>query len=169
MGWLWRFLVCYFDEKINHINNLINANPMMTAPTQTVMLVDNSSIDNFVNSKIITRYQFAPNVLSFTRASKALKYLIELNSASLSDIPFLLFLDLDMPEMNGFEFLDAFQMLPDKIKMNIKIVVLTNSTNPADAIVCSRHGSVITFFQKPLIKDNIEALNILLKNGVVFS
>lgn len=142
---------------------------MINTLTTTVMLVDNSSIDNFVNAKIITRYQFALNVLPFTKASKALKFLLELNSANEADIPTVLFLDLDMPEISGFEFLDAFQMLSDKIKKNVKIVILTNSANPSDAIICSKHKSVVTFFQKPLIKDNIEALNILLKNRIIFS
>ncbi len=117
----------------------------------TVMLVDNSSIDNFVNAKIITRYQFATNVIPFTKATKALKFLLELNSADESEIPSVLFLDLDMPEINGYEFLDAFQLLSDKVKKHVKIVILTNSMNPADAQACSKSESVVTFFQKPLI------------------
>lgn len=146
---------------------MITANSLPANPT--VMLVDNSTIDNFVNSKIIIRYQFAANVIPFTKASKALKYLLELNSADESEIPSVLFLDLDMPEINGYEFLDAFQLLSDKIKKQVKIVILTNSTNPADAMVCSKSESVITFFQKPLIKDNIEALNLLLKRDAILS
>ena len=138
-------------------------------PNETVMLVDNSSIDNFVNTKIIMRYQFATNVLPFTKASKALKYLLELNAADEKEIPALLFLDLDMPEINGFEFLDAFRLLSDKIKKHIKIVILTNSSDPADAIACSRNELVITFFQKPLIKDNIEALSLLLNSRTMVS
>jgi CheY-like chemotaxis protein len=136
----------------------------------TVMLVDNSSIDNFVNTKIITRYQFADNVIPFNKASKALKYLLELNSkASSTEIPSVLFLDLDMPEINGFEFLNAFHLLSDKIKKNIKIVILTNSADPSDAIACSKNKSVVAFFQKPLIKDNIMVLNQLLKVDGVLS
>ncbi len=145
---------------------MIATNPTPANPT--VMLVDNSSIDNFVNSKIITRYQFATNVIPFTKATKALKFLLELNSADESEIPSVLFLDLDMPEINGYEFLDAFQLLSDKVKKHVKIVILTNSMNPADAIACSKSESVVTFFQKPLIKDNIEALNVLLKRTAVY-
>ena len=145
---------------------------MITNPTSanpTVMLVDNSPIDNFVNTKIITRYQFANTVIPFTKASKALQFLLELSSADESELPSVLFLDLDMPEINGFEFLDAFQLLSDKIKEQIKIVVLTNSINPADEIACSKHKSVTTLFQKPLIKDNIDTLNLLLSRDAVAS
>lgn len=128
----------------------------------SVMLVDNSSIDNFVNAKIITRYQFADNVLLFTRAKKAFKYLMELNAAPADEIPSIIFLDIDMPEIDGFEFLNTFSLLPDKIKKNMKIVILTNSSNSVDVEVCSKNDSVVAFFQKPLIRSNIEALQKLL-------
>jgi CheY-like chemotaxis protein len=130
----------------------------------TAILVDNSTIDNFVNSKIIVRYKLADNVLVFTKSAKALKYLLELNTTTTEKIPSILFLDLDMPEINGFEFLNAFNFLPDKIKKRIKIVILTNSSNPSDTETCCEHDSVIAFFQKPLIKSNIDTLELLLSN-----
>lgn len=84
--------------------------------TTSVMLVDNCSIDNFVNSKIITSYELVDNILVFNKSKNALKYLIELNSCSENIIPFLIFLDLDMPEIDGFEFLNAFDLLPNKTR-----------------------------------------------------
>jgi CheY-like chemotaxis protein len=79
----------------------------------TVILVDDSSIDNFVNTKIITRYQFADEVILFTKSKKALAFMIGLNKVPENEIPGILFLDLDMPEIDGFEFLDAFNILCD--------------------------------------------------------
>lgn len=90
-------------------------NKKMTTP---VMLFDNSSINNFVNSQITTSYEIADNVLVFTKSKKALKYLIELNCSSANIIPFLIF--LDMREIEGFEFLHAFDLLPNKTKESIK-------------------------------------------------
>lgn len=135
----------------------------------TVILVDNSSIDNFVNTRIITRYHFANEVIEFTKPRKALKYLLDLNSADETEIPSVLFLDLDMPEINGLEFLDAFSFLPDKIKKNVKIVILTSSIDPADELACSKSESVVAFFQKPLIKDNLDRLNLLLNSSLVLT
>lgn len=139
------------------------------AVNTSVILVDNSSIDNFVNTKIIMRYQFADNVLSFNKSEKALKYLLELNASSKEEIPFILFLDLDMPEIDGIGFLNAFNLLPDKIKGNIQIVILTNSFDPKDAEICSKHNSVFAFFHKPLIKSNLEDIEqLLLKKSELF-
>jgi CheY-like chemotaxis protein len=147
---------------MNNIHSISTDTTKNKKTTTSVMLVDNSSIDNFVNSKIITSYEIADNVLVFTKSKKALKYLIELNCSSANIIPFLIFLDLDMPEIDGFEFLNAFDLLPNKTKESIKIVILTNSFNPADAQRCAKHNSVIAFFHKPLIKNNLDALKTLL-------
>jgi CheY-like chemotaxis protein len=126
-----------------------------------VMLVDDSSIDNFVNKKVIARYQFAEEVLEFTKVRLALRYLLQLNDDTEIAIPVILFLDLDMPEINGFEFLDAFELLSDRIRENLSIVILTSSINPADIENCNRHRSVLTFMHKPLMKNNLDMINAL--------
>jgi CheY-like chemotaxis protein len=124
-----------------------------------VILVDDSGIDNFVNKKIITRYEFADETISFTKAREALAYLIKLNNSDTDLMPSILFLDLDMPEIHGFEFLSAFELLSDRIRKNINIVILTSSINPEDVKQCKKHRSVLTFLHKPLVKHNLDDLN----------
>lgn len=128
----------------------------------TVMLVDDSSIDNFVNSKIISRYNFAENIIVFSKAKKALNYIEEINLSASAEIPFVIFLDLDMPVVDGFEFLNQFSLFPDKIKENIKIVILTSSCNHNDKEICRKHDSVVAFFNKPLIKSDLMELDQIL-------
>lgn len=132
-----------------------------------VMLVDDSSIDNFVNKKVINRYNFAEEVVEFTRARNAIKYLLTLSSNPELDLPAILFLDLDMPEIDGFEFLNAFELLSERIKENISIVILTSSINPADIELTKRHDSVLNFIHKPLMKSNLDSIaNLLLKKNL---
>lgn len=137
----------------------------------TVVLVDDNTIDNFINTKIITRYQFADNILSFEKSIDALKYLLDLNTAPENEIPGLLFLDLDMPEIDGFEFLNAFNLVSEKVKNNMKIVILSSSSSLVDIEKCNKFDSVIAYFQKPLIKDNLDTLEKLLsasKSTLIF-
>lgn len=137
----------------------------------TVVLVDDNTIDNFINTKIITRYQFANNILSFEKSIDALKYLLDLNKAPENEIPGLLFLDLDMPEIDGFEFLNTFNLVSEKVKNNMKIVILSSSSSLVDIEKCNKFDSVIAYFQKPLIKDNLDTLEKLLsasKNTLIF-
>lgn len=132
-----------------------------------VLLVDDSSIDNFVNKKILARYEFAEEVITFTRPKEALNYLRELSNNETQLIPSILFLDLDMPEIDGFEFLQAFDLLSKRIKKEMNVVILTSSINPADAVKCSEHKSVLTYLHKPLVKHNLDEIDqmLLKKNG----
>jgi CheY-like chemotaxis protein len=132
-----------------------NAHPL-------VILVDDSAIDNFVNKKIINRYDFAENVIAFNKSREALAYLVNLSANENEELPSILFLDMEMPEIDGYEFLNAFDMLGERIKENIHIVILTSSINPADVEKCSKHESVLTFLHKPLVKHNLDELQLIL-------
>ncbi|HEX8516376.1 MAG TPA: response regulator [Bacteroidia bacterium] len=128
-----------------------------------IMLVDDSSIDNFVNKRVISRYNFAKDIIAFTRSTAALKHLISLSNSDVLPLPAILLLDLEMPEINGYEFLEAFELLSARVRNNISIVILTSSVNPADVERTSNYKSVITFFHKPLMKNNLDEINLLVR------
>lgn len=131
-----------------------------------VMLVDDSAIDNFVNKKVLSRYNFTAKVNEFSKVHDALNYLSEVEDDTEAEIPSILFLDLEMPHINGFEFLDKFERLSSKMRNNISIVIITSSVNPADLERCGKHKSVLTYIHKPLMKINLDEINsILLKKS----
>lgn len=68
----------------------------------------------------------------------------------LTEVPELIFLDLNMPEMNGFEFIRRFSELPDFVRSKCKIVIVTSSTDTTDKHKALMHPSVVRFLQKPL-------------------
>jgi CheY-like chemotaxis protein len=144
----------------------MESKPEEVTPPRIVMLIDDSSIDNFVNQKMIERHKFSERTVTFTKAAKAMKYLSEIDEEkkSTSEIPFIIFLDLNMPLINGFQFLEVFEQLSDFIKSRCKIVILTSSINPNDIIKCKENKNVLTFLNKPLIKNNFEEINLCLKN-----
>lgn len=131
-------------------------------PHSLVMLVDDSAIDNFVNKKVIKRYGFADEVIEFTKAQQALKYLIKINNDPEAEIPSLIFLDLDMPEIDGFEFLAALSLLSEKIRKHLSVVILTSSINPTEIEMCRKSESILTFLHKPLMKNNLDAIDLML-------
>ena len=83
----------------------------------------------------------------------------------MDDVPDIIFLDLNMPEIDGFEFLSAFSLLSEIIKSKIKIVILSSSINPADVDACRKHDFVLTFLHKPLFKSNLDTIELLLKDN----
>src|SRR6187397_1992235 len=96
-----------------------------------VMLVDDNELDNFINKKLVEGDSFASETTIHTSGESALEYLKGYASES-SRIPDLIFLDIMMPEMDGFAFLDAFDKLPDSVKSKCRIVMLSTSDSFKD-------------------------------------
>ncbi len=126
------------------------------------MIVDDNEIDNLVGTKMIEHALCASKIINFYCAQSALKYLNK-NIYQLDQIPDIIFLDINMPEMNGFEFLDRFNALPRSLKDKCKIVMLTSSIDRSDINNTLSHSCVTNFISKPL---SIKALHKLKENLV---
>src|SRR5262245_38705976 len=96
---------------------------------ERVMLIDDDSTDNYINQRIISGSLFSKNIITMSAAEMALTYLIE-NLNNPSRLPEFIFLDLNLPEMNGLEFLDRYAELNESTRKHCKIIVLTNALNP---------------------------------------
>ena len=137
----------------------------VTAKTthKLVMIVDDSSIDNFVNQKMISLNNFSEKIQAFTKAKKAIEFLSELDNPNTlqEEIPSVIFLDLNMPEVSGFEFLKHYENFSPKIKDYCSVIILTSSVNPADLALSFSNSDILTFLNKPLLKPNFELIELL--------
>lgn len=116
---------------------------------ELVLLVDDGELDNFLHQKVIERAQFARTVVVKTSARSALNYLTE-NEHCLVQLPGLIFLDINMPGMSGFQFLGEFKNLPDIIRDKCKIIVLSSSINQSEIARITKDENVQKFIDKPL-------------------
>jgi two-component system nitrate/nitrite response regulator NarL len=119
---------------------------MKTESVDLVMLIDDSDIDLFVQKRFIEITVFAKSILVFQSARKAL----ELLSSPGQQRPDLIFLDLNMPEMDGFSFLEHMTQLPVGQNGQSKVVILSSSSSSADKSRASTFSNVICFLSKPL-------------------
>lgn len=129
---------------------------MKTPRFRKVLLIDDNEIDNFINERMITSSHFSKEVVVKNSADAALDFLRNLNQAS--DYPEIIFLDLNMPIKDGFEFLAEFELLPEAIRMAGKIVVLSSSISPEDINKASTNSHVLKYVNKPLSEKYLEAI-----------
>jgi CheY-like chemotaxis protein len=123
-----------------------------------VMLVDDNELDNFINKKLVEADGFAGSVSIHSSAESALA---DLRSAgSTGQVPDLIFLDIMMPEMDGFAFLDEFDKLDDSVKSKSRIVMLSTSDSFKDLNRANQNKYVKRFLNKPLSAQVLAALNI---------
>lgn len=127
-----------------------------------VMLVDDNEIDNLINQKMIESAGICNIIYTQTGARSAIEFLrnIEKTPGYESILPEVLFLDIDMPLMDGFQFLDEFERLGEATRKRIRIVMLTSSINPQDHARSLKYSSVILFLNKPLSHESIVQLPI---------
>lgn len=118
-------------------------------------LIDDSDIDLFIQRRFLEVYNFSDSLVLYKSASEALQWLRNVNG---DDPPDVIFLDLNMPEVDGFSFLKSFEELPEGIQKNCKIVVLTSSNSAKDREEAFSHDNVIHFITKPLKQADIEEL-----------
>jgi len=131
----------------------------MVRLVEKTLLIDDSDIDLFIQRRFLEVYNFSNQLLLYKSAEEALEWLQSSNGESPPDI---IFLDLNMPENDGFSFLRSFLALPDKIKTKSKIVVLTSSNSLKDREQAFAFKNVIQFITKPLKQTDIEELKRLI-------
>lgn len=124
---------------------------------ELVMFVDDNNIDLLIGRKMVQLTGFATKVTSFNLADTALEYL-KVSANQPQRIPEIIFLDLNMPIISGFDFLDLFGELPFRVRQTSKIVVLTSSSDPRDIAQAAMYPIVADVLKKPLIPALLESL-----------
>lgn len=124
-----------------------------------VMLLDDNEMDNFINEKIIKAVKLSENVFINTSPLSAIEFfknLIKIGPQSAELYPQLILVDVNMPLMDGFQFINHLQRLP--IAFKPKLAILTSSMNKEDEYKAVAISKDIVFLKKPLTEEMLHSL-----------
>jgi CheY-like chemotaxis protein len=124
-----------------------------------VMLVDDNDTDNFISKRIIEITNFADEVIVKSSGKSALDYLSD-NNEDVERLPEIIFLDINMPIVDGFVFLYEFEKFNHVVKDNCKVIILSSSDNKRDIDKIVNNDYVIKFITKPLTETSLQEVTI---------
>ena len=128
----------------------------MKAKLDTILLVDDDAISNYITEELIRERALCNSIITVTDGRQALSFLQEaLERKPALAQQLLVLLDLNMPVMDGFEFMEALQAA--QLHQNLAIVVLTSSDNYKDISQAEKYGFA-AYLQKPLSIDEVSAV-----------
>ncbi len=118
--------------------------------SKIVMLIDDNNIDLKINEKIVGITKLFDDIIICRSGEEALNYL-KLNLTSPEKLPSFILLDIQMPEMNGFEFLDQYKKLPTSFIDSCVIAMLSSTLDFGDIQRAEANPYVVKLLKKPLV------------------
>ncbi len=144
-------------NKQTQLNAATTAPPVGYKYSQAI-LIDDNRIDVATNKAYLRQKKITSNFLTFINPIQALAYFTDSFYASTYDNAHsqtLVFLDIYMPDMTGFEFLEHFEKIDPKFIRHFKIYLLSATTNPLDLMKATKCQSVYGFLNKPIHKNGL--------------
>jgi CheY-like chemotaxis protein len=119
------------------------------------MVIDDDPISNLVCERMIKTNRYAQEVISFLQAEEGLKFLQNIIASDANGWPEIIFLDINMPEMDGWEFLEHYQQLPESFRNRCKLFMLSSSIDKEDIQKSTQYADVQGYITKPLTRANL--------------
>lgn len=120
-----------------------------------ILLVDDDTINNFINEKLLKKLDCSHKISVSINGEEAIQFLKRICAEDYTKCPELILLDINMPVMDGFEFLEQYKKLDFPNKQSVIIVMLTTSTNPNDTERLNQSG-VAGYINKPLTEAKLK-------------
>jgi CheY-like chemotaxis protein len=122
-----------------------------------ILLIDDSDVDNYVAEQLLTKNKAAEQLTTKLSAPDGLEYLNELIKNK-KPFPEIILLDINMPLMDGFAFLEKYKEFPRHVTTGSCIIMLTSSNNKSDEERARKTGMVLDYFVKPFTHAQVKKM-----------
>lgn len=125
----------------------------------TILCVDDDPITLMLCKKVIIKAEFGQNIITAENGKVALDLFEEIKSSG-GNYPQLIFLDLNMPVMNGWDFLDEFTKTASSYSDDTRVIILSSTIDPADYQRAEKYDIVSHFMPKPITVEMLNELKV---------
>ena len=122
-----------------------------------ICIIDDDEIYKFTVKKTLEIKQLAKRTLVFSDGEEGIKFLSS-NLENVDELPDLIFLDINMPIMDGFQFMDEYIKIHPKFSKKITIYMITSSVDPVDYEHAKKYTEISDFIVKPINAEDLEAI-----------
>lgn len=129
---------------------------LMINKVKKIMIVDDNEFDCYITSKVINNVDVTVDIMEFNSSLTAIQYLEEFQSSP-EKLPHLIFLDIYMPLLDGFDFIEKFNEFSDVIKSHTKICILSTTVDDM-YIHKAKVNESILFTSKPITKEFLQSI-----------
>ena len=127
----------------------------MSKKINNILLVEDDTVNNFIVINTLNKLAITENIDSVLNGLDGIEYLKAKIETNKELIPSVIFLDINMPIMDGWEFLEEFELFSEEVKNHCNIYMVSSSVYEEDILKSKQYKSVIDFISKPLMSDKI--------------
>lgn len=124
---------------------------------EIICIVDDDQIFQLTTTKILEKVGNAKKILTFSNGEQACEFLTD-NNGNKEVLPDVIFLDINMPLMNGWQFLDEYTKIKPTLSKNITIYMVSSSVSDIDIEKASRNSNIASYYIKPVSIDTYKSL-----------
>ncbi|MBO0590914.1 response regulator [Cellulophaga sp. E16_2] len=122
---------------------------------ENACVIDDDPISVFGLKKVLRKTNLCKDIIVYQNGFEAITSLKELLEIK-KNLPPIIFLDLNMPIMDGWDFLEDFIKIPETDRENVKIYIISSSVDPRDLLKAKSYSEVNNFFVKPITTTDIQ-------------
>ncbi|HTE33467.1 MAG TPA: response regulator [Chryseolinea sp.] len=130
---------------------------MMNQRQPIVALIDDDKIFQLTTLRMIQAARLAEGILQFENGEDALTFLKD-NTDNTDTLPDYIFLDINMPLVDGWMFLEEFAIIKEALKKDVSIFMISSSIDPRDVSRARHNENVLEYISKPVSREKLAQL-----------